>query len=104
MLLLYGDTDRDGDDVGQLVDLARDLSRNRVDTCVILPAEARPDAGGPPVYVDTLGQFARLYGVTDRATAFLVRPDGYLAARLCPPTLSGLTAALARPFSPPGYA
>ncbi|MFF4554837.1 FAD-dependent monooxygenase [Streptomyces sp. NPDC001422] len=104
VLLLYGDTDRDGDGVGQLVDLARDLTRDRVDVCVILPSEARPDAGGPPVYVDTLGEFARLYAVPDRATAFLIRPDGYLAARLCPPTVSGLTAALARPFAPPGHA
>ncbi|MFF0135398.1 FAD-dependent monooxygenase [Streptomyces sp. NPDC005227] len=104
VLLLYGDTDRDGDGVRQLVDLARDLTRDRVDVCVILPSEAQPDAGGPPVYVDTLGEFARLYAVPDRATAFLIRPDGYLAARLSPPTVAGLTAALARPFAPPGYA
>lgn len=104
LLVLYGDTDRDGDGVRQLVDLARDLTRDRVDVCVVVPAGTEPDAGGPPVYVDTLGQFARLYAVADRATAFLIRPDGYLAARLSPPTVSGLTAALARPFAPPGYA
>ncbi|MFD8235400.1 FAD-dependent monooxygenase [Streptomyces sp. NPDC059696] len=39
------------------------------------------NGGHLPVFRDTAGEFARLYGARG-ATAFLVRPDGYLAARL----------------------
>ncbi|SMQ20713.1 2-polyprenyl-6-methoxyphenol hydroxylase [Streptomyces sp. Ag82_O1-12] len=44
-----------------------------------------------PVFRDEAGEFARLYGV-EGATAFLIRPDGYLAARL-----TGLAAAETEP-------
>ncbi|MFE1941215.1 FAD-dependent monooxygenase [Streptomyces massasporeus] len=44
-----------------------------------------------PVFRDEAGEFARLYGVKG-AAAFLIRPDGYLAARL-----AGLAAAEAEP-------
>ncbi|MFG3717751.1 FAD-dependent monooxygenase [Streptomyces massasporeus] len=44
-----------------------------------------------PVFRDEAGEFARLYGVKG-ATAFLIRPDGYLAARL-----TGLAAAETEP-------
>ncbi|MBB4710994.1 2-polyprenyl-6-methoxyphenol hydroxylase-like FAD-dependent oxidoreductase [Streptomyces luteogriseus] len=44
-----------------------------------------------PVFRDEAGEFARLYGVKG-AMAFLIRPDGYLAARL-----TGLAAAETEP-------
>lgn len=44
-----------------------------------------------PVFRDEAGEFARLYGVKG-AVAFLIRPDGYLAARL-----TGLAAAETEP-------
>ncbi|MEV5101842.1 FAD-dependent monooxygenase [Streptomyces massasporeus] len=44
-----------------------------------------------PVFRDEAGEFARLYGVRG-AAAFLIRPDGYLAARL-----TGLAAAEKEP-------
>ncbi|MFD5910009.1 FAD-dependent monooxygenase [Streptomyces massasporeus] len=44
-----------------------------------------------PVFRDEAGEFARLYGVRG-AAAFLIRPDGYLAARL-----TGLAAAETEP-------
>lgn len=44
-----------------------------------------------PVFRDGAGEFARLYGVKG-AAAFLIRPDGYLAARL-----TGLAAAETEP-------
>jgi hypothetical protein len=54
-----------------------------------------------PVFRDDAAEFARQYGVRD-AAAFLVRPDGYLAARMSPPaapgTASALSAALGRVF------
>ncbi|MFF3615071.1 FAD-dependent monooxygenase [Streptomyces sp. NPDC002580] len=96
VLLVYGG----GDLAEQLADAAREFSGGRVDTCVILPAGTAPEAAGPPSYVDTSGEFARLYGLSDGATAFLIRPDGYVGARLRPPTAAGLTAHLARTFAP----
>jgi hypothetical protein len=67
---------------------------------VIRPAGSTTNTSGSPAYVDTLGEFARLYGVSDGVTAFVVRPDGYIGARLCPPTAAHLTAHLARTFAP----
>jgi 2-polyprenyl-6-methoxyphenol hydroxylase-like FAD-dependent oxidoreductase len=96
LLLLYGDGERSG----QLADAAREFSDGRVATCVIRPAGASTDTSGPPVYVDALGEFARLYAVDDRPTAFLIRPDGYIGARFSPPTATRLTAHLALTFAP----
>ncbi|MET7982005.1 MULTISPECIES: FAD-dependent monooxygenase [unclassified Streptomyces] len=98
VLLVYGD----GDQGGQLAEAADEFSGGRVGTCVIRPSGTAMETSDPPVYVDTLGEFARLYGVSDGPTAFLVRPDGYIGARLCPPTAKGLTAQLARTFAPAG--
>ncbi|WP_327375359.1 FAD-dependent monooxygenase [Streptomyces sp. NBC_01216] len=58
--------------------------------------DARPGDGGPvpgagAVYRDAAGEFARLYR-PDGPTGFLVRPDGYLAARF---PLDGTARALA---------
>ncbi|MFJ6835702.1 FAD-dependent monooxygenase [Streptomyces sp. NPDC091209] len=96
VLLVYGDGERSG----QLADAAHEFSEGRVDTCVIRPAGSATDMSGPPAYVDTLGEFARLYAIADGGTAFLVRPDGYIGARLSPPIAAQLTAHLARTFAP----
>ncbi|MFE9877839.1 FAD-dependent monooxygenase [Streptomyces sp. NPDC005784] len=96
VLLLFGD----GGWGEQLAYAASEFSQGRVDTCVIRPAGSATDTSGPPAYVDTLGEFARLYAVSDGLTAFLVRPDGYIGARLSPPTAAQLTAHLARTFAP----
>ncbi|MFI0961148.1 FAD-dependent monooxygenase [Streptomyces sp. NPDC021080] len=98
MLLVYGD----GEEGGRLAKAADEFSGGRVGTCVIRPSGTAVETSSPPAYVDTLGEFARLYGVFDGATAFLVRPDGYIGARLSPPTATGLTAHLARTFTPAG--
>ncbi|WP_328664563.1 FAD-dependent monooxygenase [Streptomyces sp. NBC_00328] len=95
VLLVYGD----GEQSGQLAQVAGEFSGGRVGTCVIRPAGSTTNTSGSPAYVDTLGEFARLYGVSDGVTAFVVRPDGYLGARLCPPTAAQLTAHLARTFA-----
>ncbi|AMW15633.1 pentachlorophenol monooxygenase [Streptomyces qaidamensis] len=53
-------------------------------------------AGGRhlPVFRDEAGEFARLYGAKG-AAAFLIRPDGYLAARLAPLAAGETESALA---------
>ncbi|MFD8152252.1 FAD-dependent monooxygenase [Streptomyces sp. NPDC059720] len=51
------------------------------------------DGRAVPVFRDDEGEFARLFG--GDATAFLVRPDGYLAARQSPPAAPGAGSALA---------
>lgn len=96
VLLVYGD----GEQSGQLAQVAGEFSGGRVGTCVIRPAGSTTNTSGSPAYVDALGEFARLYGVSDGVTAFVVRPDGYIGARLCPPTAAQLTAHLARTFAP----
>ncbi|WP_079424438.1 MULTISPECIES: FAD-dependent monooxygenase [Streptomyces] len=58
------------------------------------PAGATP----MPVYRDARGEFALRYGVR-APTAFVVRPDGYLGARLCPPAAEGLAGYLAGVFA-----
>ncbi|MFE3610168.1 pentachlorophenol monooxygenase, partial [Streptomyces goshikiensis] len=79
---------------------ARDVSLGRVATCVVLPDAAPAGAGDTmtlPVYRDHRGEFARQYAARGR-TAFLVRPDGYLSARLQPPTAGELASRLALVF------
>ncbi|MFB6616002.1 FAD-dependent monooxygenase [Streptomyces sp. NPDC056367] len=98
VLLLYGAAP----DPGALARTAREASGGRMETCVLLPAGApHTAADGLPVYTDTAGQFARLYE-TDGPTAFVIRPDGYLGARLAPPTAEGLRTHLAGTFAPTG--
>ncbi|MEC4574845.1 FAD-dependent monooxygenase [Streptomyces virginiae] len=97
VLLLYGTG------LDELARTARESSGGRVGTCVVLPADTPPDApAGPaalPAYHDTGGEFARVYAA-EQPTAFLVRPDGYLGARLSPPTAHQLAAHLATVFAP----
>ncbi|MEU5402977.1 FAD-dependent monooxygenase [Streptomyces sp. NPDC005963] len=95
-VLLWYDNDPGGsfDDVTESVAAAEELSPGRLETCLVL-ANAVPNrrSGKVPVYRDGAGEFARVYGV-ERPTAFVVRPDGHLGARLCPPTAAELAAQL----------
>ncbi|MGN5385413.1 FAD-dependent monooxygenase [Streptomyces sp. JL7001] len=97
VLLLYGTG------LDELARTARESSGGRVGTCVVLPADTPPDArAGPavlPAYHDTGGEFVRVYAA-EQPTAFLVRPDGHLGARLSPPTPHQLAAHLATVFAP----
>ncbi|MEU7013923.1 FAD-dependent monooxygenase [Streptomyces sp. NPDC046385] len=100
VLLLYGD-DRTADDFARLAVRAGELSHGAVRACVLLAADGTSTDGvgapGLPVYRDARGEFARLCSV-HAPTALLVRPDGYLGARLRPPTAEGLAEGLARVF------
>ncbi|MEU4358120.1 FAD-dependent monooxygenase [Streptomyces virginiae] len=97
VLLLYGTG------LDELARTARESSGGRVGTCVVLPADTPPDTPAGPAalsaYHDTGGEFARVYAA-EQPTAFLVRPDGHLGARLCPPTPQRLAAHLATVFAP----
>ncbi|MEU6977749.1 FAD-dependent monooxygenase [Streptomyces sp. NPDC046371] len=100
VLLLYGD-DRTADGFVRLAARAAESSHGAVRACVLLAAGGTSTDGvgvpGLPVYRDTRGEFARLCSVR-APTALIVRPDGYLGARLHPPTEEGLAEALARVF------
>ncbi|MFF2573734.1 FAD-dependent monooxygenase [Streptomyces sp. NPDC058084] len=107
VLLLYGDGSVDGAAAEGLAELARKAAESTggvVTTCLLLPGdgdESVPSAAAAPppapVYRDARGEFARRYAVRE-PTAFLVRPDGYLGARLRPPGTAALDAYLAGVF------
>ncbi|MFF7177226.1 FAD-dependent monooxygenase [Streptomyces sp. NPDC008121] len=97
VLLLYGD----GEAVAglrRLADTARESTGGRVEACALLAGDGAPAAeAGLPVYRDARGEFADRYGVR-APTVFLVRPDGYLGARLPLPAEDALAAHLATVF------
>ncbi|WP_412075278.1 FAD-dependent monooxygenase [Streptomyces xanthophaeus] len=98
VLLLYGAGGGDFRWIDELAQTARDSSGGRMETCVVLAPDAPAAPGIPAVYRDTGGEFARLYEV-DGPTAFVVRPDGYLGARLSPPAPGPLAAHLTAVFA-----
>ncbi|MFJ6482437.1 MULTISPECIES: FAD-dependent monooxygenase [unclassified Streptomyces] len=118
VLLLYGAGFGPGSETGsgldELVRTARESSGGRMEVCLVLAADtgagadahAVVEADGTtlPVYTDSRGEFARLYAA-EEPTAFVIRPDGYLGARLplSPPAPRPLAAHLAAVFaaSPP---
>ncbi|MER6449328.1 pentachlorophenol monooxygenase [Streptomyces venezuelae] len=95
VLLLHGAAFGPGSDIGtgldELVRTARESSGGRMEVCLVLAAAAEADADAKavieadgttlPVYADTRGEFARLYAAAE-PTAFVIRPDGYLGARI----------------------
>ncbi|MEV7831329.1 FAD-dependent monooxygenase [Streptomyces subrutilus] len=106
VLVLYGAGPPTGgpDAVRAFEELARVAAARtggRTTAFAVLAPDAPDDPGAAlPVHRDAQGEFARLYAV-DRPTAFVVRPDGHLAARLGPPTAQDLSVALAATFDGP---
>ncbi|WP_432005635.1 FAD-dependent monooxygenase [Streptomyces parvus] len=98
VLLVYGDHPA-GDTAADLAAAARELTGGRMVTYRILPADAPERPTGIPHRHDSRGEFARQYGAGEGA-AFVVRPDGYLAACLQPPRVGALKEALQRVFAP----
>ncbi|MFJ2822374.1 FAD-dependent monooxygenase [Streptomyces toxytricini] len=131
VLVLYAESAADLAACGELAALARrsagagaDADGGGPQACVVLAAPDPSGGGGGrdwhgaavdatyegsasdtaplPVFVDGRGEFARAYG-TGGATAFVVRPDGYLGVRLAPvaapETAAGLAAHFARVFA-----
>ncbi|MFI8509979.1 FAD-dependent monooxygenase [Streptomyces sp. NPDC085460] len=104
VLLLYGTGYGSGGVAGRddLASTAWRATGGRVDVCAIRPPDGPAGAGPLPVYRDTGGEFAARYAVDPhRPTAFVVRPDGCLGARLADPDPTRLTAHLARVFATP---
>ncbi|MEV5974055.1 FAD-dependent monooxygenase [Streptomyces sp. NPDC051921] len=109
VLLLYGDGTGDTEAAAGLAELARQAHESTggaVTACLLLPQDAAAAPGVPcagaapppaPVYRDARGEFALRYAVRG-PTAFLVRPDGHLGARLRPPGAEPLVAYLAGVF------
>ncbi|MFF5973519.1 FAD-dependent monooxygenase [Streptomyces sp. NPDC012769] len=100
------------DALSELAARAVALSGGAVEACAVLPGDAKDaadgagadgsalDGSGParlPAYRDSRGEFARRYAVRG-PTALLVRPDGYLGARLAPSDTAALDAYLTGVF------
>ncbi len=96
ILLVYGDHSA-GDTAADLASAAWELTGGRMETHEILPADAPDRPAGVPHHRDSRGEFARRYGAGEGA-AFVVRPDGFLSARLQPPRVETLKEALGKVF------
>ncbi|MFD0352696.1 hypothetical protein ACFVHW_02970 [Streptomyces sp. NPDC127110] len=97
-VLLFHTDGAPGPHVPALAAPADGLPAGRLTAYAVLSEGGTAPAGAAgPVYRDARGEFARLYGVRE-PTAFVVRPDGYLGARLRPPAAEGLSAYLAGVF------
>ncbi|MEU9941133.1 FAD-dependent monooxygenase [Streptomyces lavendulae] len=85
--------------VPELAALTGGLPAGRLTAYAVLTEGGTAPAWAPmPVYLDGQGEFRRVYGVRE-PTAFVVRPDGHLGARLCPPTAGELSAYLSGVFA-----
>ncbi|MEV0977722.1 FAD-dependent monooxygenase [Streptomyces sp. NPDC049915] len=111
VLLLYGPGSSYGAggvaSYGELVEQARLKSGGRVDVCAVCPAGAPPDGVSIPVpcYRDRNGEFALRYAISaQEPTALVVRPDGYLGARLERPDTTRLGRHLEAVFGTDGGA
>ncbi|MFB7941909.1 FAD-dependent monooxygenase [Streptomyces sp. NPDC056049] len=107
VLLLYGSGYGSGGVAArdELASTAWRATGGRVDVCAICPPDGPPGAGALSAHRDTGGEFAARYAVEgDRPTAFVVRPDGCLGARLTDPDPARLAAHLARVFAAPDSA
>ncbi|MFG3192778.1 FAD-dependent monooxygenase [Streptomyces omiyaensis] len=107
VLLLHGTGYGSGAAAGrdELAATAWRATGGRVDVCAVLPPDAPSGTGPIPEHRDAGGEFAVRYAVDGtRPTAFVVRPDGYLGARLADPDPARLAAHLARVFAAPGGA
>ncbi|MEU9027583.1 FAD-dependent monooxygenase [Streptomyces sp. NPDC048383] len=95
VLLLFADDAR-APYVPELAELIGGLPEGRLAAYAVLSEGGTAPAGAAalPVYRDGRGEFGRLYGV-GKPTAFVVRPDGYLGARIQPPTAGAVAAYLA---------
>ncbi|MEU6283000.1 FAD-dependent monooxygenase [Streptomyces sp. NPDC047028] len=99
VLLLYADSSDGAKGFPELAEGAEELAHGRLLTYCVLPEQV--DAGHVvtlPVLRDCGGEFRSQYA-SDGPTAFLVRPDGHLSARVSPADAGTLAAALRRVFA-----
>ncbi|MCS0605441.1 FAD-dependent monooxygenase [Streptomyces sp. LP11] len=98
VLLLYADTADGARHFAALAEEAARLAHGRLGVYGVLPEAADPGHLPLPVLRDGRGEFRARYAPAD-GTAFLVRPDGYLGARVSPAAPGALAGALARVFA-----
>ncbi|MEV4946489.1 FAD-dependent monooxygenase [Streptomyces sp. NPDC053755] len=97
VLLLYGNAEGISG-LREHADRAQRSAPGWLEVCALVAGDGAPvEEAGLPVYRDARGEFALRYGVGS-PTAFLVRPDGYLGARLPLPAGDRLAAHLATVF------
>ncbi|MFD9125938.1 FAD-dependent monooxygenase [Kitasatospora sp. NPDC059571] len=99
LLLLHTGPDADRDRLAACADAAGRAARGELDTCAVVPPGAAADHLPVPAVADDGGAFRAAYAARDRE-AFLIRPDGYLAARVHPADPARLAAELSRTFDP----
>jgi 2-polyprenyl-6-methoxyphenol hydroxylase-like FAD-dependent oxidoreductase len=99
-LLLHADDESSAERLRACATAARDAAHGRLNVFTVLAPSAfdSPGVPGIPRVHDRDSAFARAYGSAPPG-AFVVRPDGYLAARFHPPTPEGLAAHLSRTFA-----
>ncbi|WP_327683498.1 FAD-dependent monooxygenase [Kitasatospora sp. NBC_00458] len=104
-LLLYADAGTPAEHLHGTAAAARSAAHGLLDVHVVLApeADARPDGLRLPFVRDAAGAFRAAYAA-DEGAAFLIRPDGYLAARLPAGDPGGPAAHLRRTFAAPGAA
>ncbi|MED7952613.1 FAD-dependent monooxygenase [Streptomyces sp. BE303] len=114
-LLLYADAGTPAERLHGTAAAARSAAHGLLDVHVVLAAgaDSRPDGLRLPYVRDAAGAFRAAYAPGDGArdgadagtgagAAFLIRPDGYLAARLPAGDPGGPAAELRRAFAAPG--
>jgi 2-polyprenyl-6-methoxyphenol hydroxylase-like FAD-dependent oxidoreductase len=97
VLLLYADAEGQAAEFGELAATALELSQGQVGACIELAADTGAALVQLPFVRDSRGEFRRGYRA-EGPTALLVRPDGYLGARITPASAPELSAHLERVF------
>ncbi|MFD7434465.1 hypothetical protein [Streptomyces sp. NPDC059861] len=100
VLLLYADADGHAGTFADLAAEARTASHDHVEVYAVLAAGTDADGAGLPVLWDSRGEFRHGYEVGEGPTALLIRPDGYIGARVTPPSVTALTHHLTQVFAP----
>ncbi|MGW6913960.1 FAD-dependent monooxygenase [Kitasatospora sp. NPDC054939] len=98
-LLLYAAPGTAAGPLHRCAEAARTAAHGLLDAYAVLAPEARGEDFALPYARDTEGDFRRVYAARG-GEAVLVRPDGYLAARLPHPASDDVVAALHRTFAP----
>jgi hypothetical protein len=97
-LLLHPGPDADPEELAACAETAARAAHGELDCYAVLPADAGLDGLPLPAVLDGREGFRTAYAAR-AGEAFLIRPDGYLAARL-PADPATLAVELARTFAP----
>ncbi|WNM32478.1 FAD-dependent monooxygenase [Streptomyces sp. Li-HN-5-11] len=98
VLLLYADSAEQTRPFAELAQEARTLAHGELTCCCVLSAHVDGRPPTLPVLRDSRGEFKSRYA-SEGSTAFLIRPDGHLSARVSPAGFLGVSAGLTRVFA-----